>query len=296
MAEGKNSILIYSDWIDNFESLTDEEAGRLIKHLFRYVNDQNPIAPDRLTEISFIPLKNTLKRDLKKWESEVDKKSNSGKLGNLKRWHLDLYELVIKKELTIDDAELIAQNRTKSQSIALRQNESQGIANIADSVPDTDSVSVPVIETDNEKEKPKEVLAAKAVGTRKNIFSDCFTDWFLAENETPFKMKTKDYVAIAEIEKYCNENKKEGFGSIAMFEFVLSKFSTLPDFFQNNKNPTFINSKFPEIIALLRQKTIKADNLKGKQEKNNDVFANILNEINNPENGTQNGHQRSLSQ
>jgi hypothetical protein len=294
MAEGKSSILIYTDWIDNFESLTDEEAGRLIKHLFRYVNDQNPVAPDRLTEISFIPLKNTLKRDLKKWESEVDKKSNSGKLGNLKRWHLDLYELIIKKELTIEDAELIAQNRTKSQSIALRQNESQDIANIADSVPVSDSVTVPVIESDNEKEKPKEVLAAKAVITRKNIFSDCFTDWFLSENETPFKMQTKDFVAIASIEKYCTENKKDGYEPIEMFRFVLSKFGTLPDFYQNNKNPAFINSKFPEIIAILRQKTIKTDNQKGKQEKNNDVFASILNEINSSENGTQNGHQRSL--
>lgn len=153
------------------------------------------------------------------------------------------------------------------------------------------------LEEEIESEKEKEVnknITARAVVTRENIFSDCFTNWFLSENETPFKMQVKDFVAIASIERYCTENKKEGFEPIAMFQFVLSKFSTLPDFYQNNKNPTFINSKFPEIIALLRQKTIKADNLKGKQEKNNDVFANILNEINNTENGTQNGHQRSL--
>ena len=87
MAEGKNSILIYTDWIDTFESLTDEEAGRLVKHLFRYVNDKNPIPPDRLTEISFIPIKNSLKRDLKKWELELEKKSDGGRLGNIKRWN-----------------------------------------------------------------------------------------------------------------------------------------------------------------------------------------------------------------
>jgi hypothetical protein len=131
---------------------------------------------------------------------------------------------------------------------------------------------------------------------RKNIFSDCFTDWFLAENETPFKMQTKDFVAIASIEKYCTENKKEGFEAIEMFRFVLEKYSTLPEWYLNNKNPTFINSKFPEIIALIRQNAIKADSKKGKQEKNNDVFANIIQEYNSNENGTQNGHQRSLSQ
>lgn len=148
---------------------------------------------------------------------------------------------------------------------------------------------------DKEEDKVMDMEMVKEKGTkRKNIFSDCFTDWFLAENETPFKMQTKDYVAIASIEKYCTENKKEGFEPIALFRFVLEKYSTLPDWYLNNKNPTFINSKFPEIIALLRQKTIKVDNLKGKQEKNNDVFSNILNEINNSENGTQNGYQRSL--
>lgn len=153
-------------------------------------------------------------------------------------------------------------------------------------------IRIRTMNKDKEKEKEEVKLPSNR---RKNIFSDCFTDWFLSENETPFKMQTKDFVAIASIEKYCTENKKQGFEPIAMFRFVLEKYSTLPDWYLNNKNPTFINSKFPEIIALLRQKTIKADNLKGKQEKNNDVFANILNEINSSENGTQNGHQRSLS-
>jgi len=145
------------------------------------------------------------------------------------------------------------------------------------------------------KNKEKEEVKLPA-NRRINLFSDCFTDWFILENETPFKMQTKDFVAIASIEKYCIENKKEGFEPIALFRFVLEKYNTLPEWYLNNKNPTFINSKFPEIIALLRQKTIKADNQKGKQEKNNDVFANILNEINNSENGTKNGHQRSISQ
>lgn len=149
MAEGKNSILIYTDWIDTFESLTDEEAGKLVKHLFRYVNDKNPIPPDRLTEISFIPIKNSLKRDLKKWELELERKSDGGRLGNLKRWHLDLYELVIKKELTIQKAEEIGKGRIKSHTDTERQNESLPIASVADSV----LVPVSVLVSDSVKEK-----------------------------------------------------------------------------------------------------------------------------------------------
>lgn len=78
MAVDKNSIIVYADWIELFEALEDDEAGRLIKHFFRYVNDQNPEPPDRLTELSFIPMKTSLKRDLKKWECTKEKRSLAG--------------------------------------------------------------------------------------------------------------------------------------------------------------------------------------------------------------------------
>ena len=81
MAEGKNKIIVYKDWIKKFEALKDAEAGKLIKHFFRYINDQNPVAPDRITELSFIDIEQTLKRDLKKWESFVEKQSENGKKG-----------------------------------------------------------------------------------------------------------------------------------------------------------------------------------------------------------------------
>lgn len=69
MAENKNRIIVYRDWISTFDALTDEEAGKLIKHFFRYINDQNPEASDRLIALLFEPIKRTLKRDLKAYES-----------------------------------------------------------------------------------------------------------------------------------------------------------------------------------------------------------------------------------
>lgn len=53
-----------------------------MKHFFRYVNDQNPKAPDKLTQIVFEPIKQQLKRDLKKWETKAKKNSENAK----KRW------------------------------------------------------------------------------------------------------------------------------------------------------------------------------------------------------------------
>ena len=85
MAKDKKTVVIYSDWIATFDKLTDEEAGKLIKHLLRYVNDQQPIS-DRMTELLFAQMQQTLKRDLKKWEEIKQQRSEAGKKGMAKRW------------------------------------------------------------------------------------------------------------------------------------------------------------------------------------------------------------------
>src|SRR3989304_10393689 len=81
MAENKKSFIAYCEWVEVFETLTNEEAGKLVKHLFRYVNDKHPEPEDRITEISFIPIKQVLKKDLKKYESYVDKQKANGLKG-----------------------------------------------------------------------------------------------------------------------------------------------------------------------------------------------------------------------
>lgn len=86
MAKNKKSFLLYVDLIHTVEALTDKEAGKLIKHIFRYVNDKNPEPPDRLTKLTFEPIKQQLKRDLKEWEDEKKNRSKAGKKGMQKRW------------------------------------------------------------------------------------------------------------------------------------------------------------------------------------------------------------------
>ena len=79
MAENKKSFVLYADYIHVFESLEEVEAGRLIKHILRYVNDQNPVAPDKITQVSFEPIKQQMKRDLAKWEEKKEGFSKAGK-------------------------------------------------------------------------------------------------------------------------------------------------------------------------------------------------------------------------
>jgi hypothetical protein len=79
MATGKKSFIAYSDWKDTFDKLPDEIAGKLIKHIFAYVNDENPISEDFVIEALFANIKNTLKRDLLKWEKQHQQRIEAGK-------------------------------------------------------------------------------------------------------------------------------------------------------------------------------------------------------------------------
>ena len=83
MAENKKSFLLYCDLIHTVEKLSDENAGKLMKHLLRYVNDTNPVC-DELIDIVFEGIKQQLKRDLKHWETVRIKRSEVGKLGGVK--------------------------------------------------------------------------------------------------------------------------------------------------------------------------------------------------------------------
>jgi hypothetical protein len=81
MAENKSSFILYTDIIEIVEKLNDEQAGVLFKHILRYVNDLNPEAPDLMTDLVFTPIKQALKRDLRKYEKYVEKQRENGKKG-----------------------------------------------------------------------------------------------------------------------------------------------------------------------------------------------------------------------
>ena len=78
MAEGKKSFIAYSDWYGMFKALPDEVAGKLIKHIFSYVNDENPSSDDFVINALFEQVKSTLKRDLKKWEEQQEQRRQAG--------------------------------------------------------------------------------------------------------------------------------------------------------------------------------------------------------------------------
>jgi hypothetical protein len=81
MAEGKKSFLLYCDILYTIEKLSDEQTGILFKHILKYVNDENPILDNFVLELVFEPIKQSLKRDLKKYENICERNKINGSKG-----------------------------------------------------------------------------------------------------------------------------------------------------------------------------------------------------------------------
>lgn len=211
MAENKKSVLLYCDLIHTVESLSDIEAGLLFKHYLRYVNDLNPQAPDRITQITFEPIKQQLKRDLKKWEGTKEEKSVSGTLGNLKRWNNDLYLKVISKEMQIEDAIVIAKRRKESHTDKKTSLTDENVSHRVAKIAVTDTVTV----TDTVKVKEREKILAPNffyIGTE--LFKMSVSQYLKIEHEETlniWKMKNKE-VDIEKVFEIIDKDVGKTFG------------------------------------------------------------------------------------
>jgi len=160
----KKSFILYSDQQQVFNALSDEQAGKLIKHIYRFIGGDEKEPEDFIVNIAFIPIRTALERDIEKWETQVGERSGAGVKGNLKRWHPELYAMVESGDIALSGAVEIAKHRKASLSDNSNRYPSQSIANIADNVNDNVSVSVndsvndSVNVTEKEKSTSLEVL------------------------------------------------------------------------------------------------------------------------------------------
>lgn len=81
MAKDKQSFLLYTDLIHLVNKLPNEKAGELFKFILSYVNDENPTTEDILIQVAFEPIKQSLKRDLLKYEKICNRNKDNGSKG-----------------------------------------------------------------------------------------------------------------------------------------------------------------------------------------------------------------------
>lgn len=231
MAENKKSFILYTDLIHSFEGMTDDEAGKLIKHLLRYVNDLNPEPIDRVTGLLFEPIKQQLKRDLEKWSNERKGRSDAGKKGMEKRW---------------------ADHNKQKQEITKDNNVIENITNITDNV----SVSVNVSDSVSVKKKKKDISPEV-----KKLRGDCrefFKQHYHGMKGTEYYWVAKDAAALIslisqirlKIKEKKNTDQISNEDLFLGFQLVINNISDA--WILNNYSITNISSKFNEIYTKIK--------------------------------------------
>ena len=150
MATDKKGFILYADQKALFDQLPNDKAGELIKFIFSYVNDENPISEDLIINLAFTPIQQQLKRDLVKYEETKQSRSKAGKAGANKRW----------QNITEDSKGIPA------------------ITKIADNVNDTDNVKDKVINNiDDRKNKFYDSLTVFVSEFPKEMIRDFYNYW-----------------------------------------------------------------------------------------------------------------------
>jgi hypothetical protein len=173
MADNKKSFVAYVDWKSIFNMLEDVEAGRLIKHLFSYVSDENPELDDRILKMAFEPIKLQLKRDLEKYESVKERRAEAGRKGGIKSGE-------VRKQTEPNEAIALNAKQTEPN----------------EAVTDTDTVTVNVTDTVNVKTKEilmeeRKLKFASTLEFYKNIYPRSLLSEFYKYWGEPNKSRTK---------------------------------------------------------------------------------------------------------
>ena len=78
MAENKESFILYCDLIHTVKKMPKDKVAELFIHILEYVNDLNPQTDDLILNLVFEPIKQQLKRDLRKWENVCNRNKING--------------------------------------------------------------------------------------------------------------------------------------------------------------------------------------------------------------------------
>lgn len=102
----KVSFLMYLDYEEQFNLLTDEELGQLMRAIMQYEKTKQAPKLEGTLKMAFSFIKAQLDRDRDKWEGTKNKRSEAGKKGMANRWNNKNNEVITednKNNNVIDD-------------------------------------------------------------------------------------------------------------------------------------------------------------------------------------------------
>lgn len=226
MAENKKSFILYCDLINTVKKMPIDKRGKLFTIILEYVNDENPITTDLIVDLVFEPIKLQLKRDLKKWDETLDKKSNAGLISALQKFtnriddNIQTIDLKFEKEICVKrlaekggtDAywskclEFIQDkiNRKSTQSTPVESDATQSTDTVTETVTvthtviGTETVTNPIINTENFSQNFEPTKENNSILEEKK--ENTTSPWGAPKIEKPKKKKeTKPKAKIIEL-------------------------------------------------------------------------------------------------
>lgn len=77
----KDSFVLYVDSLEILDSLSEKQCGQLFKAIRDYAKGNEPKNIDPVVEIAFIPIRNYMDRNAKKYEAKCERARENGRLG-----------------------------------------------------------------------------------------------------------------------------------------------------------------------------------------------------------------------
>ncbi|MCI9245607.1 MAG: hypothetical protein HFJ30_00395 [Clostridia bacterium] len=88
----KNSFLMYLDYEEQFNLMSDEEIGQLMRAIYQYEKTREVPKLDGMLKMAFSFIKTQLDRDREKYEAKCEKNKENGARGGRPRKQKDISE------------------------------------------------------------------------------------------------------------------------------------------------------------------------------------------------------------
>jgi len=112
--QNKKSFLLHLDSLEVLEEMNGEQVKILMQALLQWQKFKTLPELDFAMKMAVMPFINQFKRDDEKWKDS----SESGRIGNLKKYQPEIYERFLKQEITLEQAEKEAKFKKPSPPIA----------------------------------------------------------------------------------------------------------------------------------------------------------------------------------
>jgi hypothetical protein len=198
----RRSFLLHIDSLDVLDELSNEEAGKLLKAMRDYHNDEE-MQLESLTKIVFSSFKNQFNRDTLKYQTTCERRANAGSMGG-------------------------------KQKVANASKPKQKVANLAenDNVSKSDSKSDSKNDSDNVNDsdnKNKSVSVIKDLSPKVNanlfLIDEIFQYWVLAMNKgsrTSLTTLRKSKISSRLKDGYPSHEIKQAIDNVAKDSFLVS--------------------------------------------------------------------------